>query len=62
MNIFSQHSNELQTAYEDGIIHGVETVCAELIETFKGIPMWGNVAVKYVNDLLERFNEEKDAR
>ena len=62
MNMFSNHSDALQTAYEDGIIHGVETVCAELIETFKDIPMWGPCAVNHINKLLERFNEEKDAR
>jgi hypothetical protein len=62
MNIFSQRSDELQTAYEEGIIHGVETVCAELTETFKDIPMWGSVAVYHINKLLENFNKEKDAR
>jgi len=62
MDIFSQRSNELQKAYEEGIIHGVETVCAELTETFKDIPMWGSVAVYHINKLLENFNKEKDAR
>lgn len=62
MNTFSQRSDELQTAYEEGITHGVETTCAELIETFKDIPMWGSVAVYHINKLLERFNKEKAAK
>lgn len=62
MNTFEQTDKALAKAFEDGFATGVETTCNELIETFKDIPMWGNVAVKHVNDLLERFNKEKDAR
>jgi hypothetical protein len=62
MNTFEQADKTLAKAFEEGLAAGVETTCAELIETFKGIPMWGSVAVYHINKLLEDFQSRRNSK
>ena len=62
MNKFEQVDKKLADVFEEGLAVGVETTCAELIKTFKDIPMWGSVAVKYINELLEDFRDRRTSK
>ena len=62
MNTFEQTDTALAKAFEEGLATGVETTCNELIETFKGIPMWGSVAVQHINKLLEDFQGRRNSK
>lgn len=46
----------IKQKYQEGVQAGREATCAELTETFKDMPMWGSVAVLYINQLLEKYN------
>ena len=62
MNTFEQADKALAKAFEDGLATGVETTCNKLIETFMSIPMWGSVAVHYINKLLEDFQSRRNSK
>ena len=62
MNTFEQTDKALAKAFEDGLATGVEITCNKLIGTFKSIPMWGSVAVHYINKLLEDFQSRRNSK
>lgn len=60
MDIFEQMDIALAESYGKGFEAGVKLTCEELIKIFKGIPMWGSVAVNKVNAFLDTYGKIVD--